>query len=397
VLGWAVVRRLRQGGGNTGRPRGPVAVAVETAAVRKAAVRDIAAFSGSLEPRSQFVVSAKIPGRLKRLLVDVGDTVQRGQVIAVLDDEEYVQQVEQARAELQVTKAHVQDCLSSLAVAEREHKRTVELRTKEIASESELDAAEAAFKACQAKKEVALAQVAHKDAALKAAQIRLAYATVQASWETGDAPRVVGERYVHEGALLKANEPIVSILEEDPLTAVIYVIERDYPRIKVGQAVTLKADAHPDRRFNGKIVRIAPLLKESSRQGRVEVEVPNPEMLLKAGMFVRAEIEFGRHKEATVVPAAALAKRNGAEGVFMVDEAAGKARFIPVTVGIMQGDLAEVIAPPLSGEVVTMGHHLLEDGALVALVREERTDRADRGTTQSAASRPGPSVRGGRR
>ena len=66
---------------------------------------------------------------------------------------------------------------------------------------------------------------AQKVAALNAARIRLSYATVRASWETGDETRVVGERFVDEGALLKANQPIVSILEAHSLTAVIHVIE----------------------------------------------------------------------------------------------------------------------------------------------------------------------------
>ena len=378
LVGWAVARRLGRGGGDPERRRGPAPVAVETAAVRQAPIRDVGAFTGSLEPRSQFVVSAKIAGRLKQLLVDVGDPVQRGQVVARLDDEEYVQQVRQAEADLQVAKASAQDCLSALGVAQREHERTQELRKKNIVSDSELDAAEASFKACQAKHQVALAQIAHRDAALEAAKIRLSYATVRASWEAGDAARVVGERYVDEGATLKANEPIVSVLEQDPLTAVIHVIERDYPMVKTGQAVTLSTDAYPGKVFPGKIVRIAPLLKESSRQGRVEVEVVNPDLLLKAGMFIRAEIEFGLHERATVVPSAALAKRNGAVGVFVVKESTRTARFVPVTVGVVQGDLTEVVAPALSGHVVTMGHHLLEDGAPLVVAE------AGRGTTQKA-------------
>lgn len=388
ALGWAVVRRLGQGGVDKGARRGLITVAVETVAVRKAAIRDVGAFAGSLEPKSQFVVSAKIGGRLKQLLVNVSDPVQRDQVVARLDDEEYVQQVRQAEAERQVAKASVQDCLSALGVAQREYERTQELRKKNVASDSELDAAEASFKACQAKHQVTLAQVAQKDAALEAAKIRLSYATVRASWGAGDAARIVGERYVDEGATLKANESIVSILEENPLTAVIHVIERDYPRVKAGQAVTLSTDAYPGRAFPGKIVRIAPLLKESSRQGRVEVEVANPDLLLKAGMFIRAEIEFGLHERATVVPSTALAKRNGAEGVFLVEESTRTARFVPVTVGVVQGDLTEVVAPALSGHVVTMGHHLLENGAPV-VVAEAGRETTQKAPGQDAPRRPG--------
>lgn len=367
LTGWAIRRRLAASGDSQGRQRRTVAVAVEVAPVQKTSIKDVGSFTGSLLPKSQFLLAPKIGGRLKQVMVNVGGLVKRDQLIARLDDEEYVQQVEEAQAELQVAEANVEACASALEAAKREFDRVKALREKKIASESELDAAEADFKACQAKHKVALAQVAQRAAALKAARIRLSYATVRASWEKGDERRVVGERFVDEGALLKANEPIVSILETHSLTAVIHVIERDYPEAKIGQEVIVATDAYPGRTFTGRIVRIAPLLKESSRQGQVEVEIPNPDRLLKPGMFIRARIEFARHKDATVVPVEALAKRNGTQGVFLADVKARTAHFVPVTVGIIDGELAEVLKPALSGQVVTLGQHLLEDGSPITL------------------------------
>ena len=239
-----------------------------------------------------------------------------------------------------------------------------------------------------------LAQVAQRAAALKGARIRLSYATVRASWEKGDERRAVGERFVDEGALLKANEPIVSILEAHLVTAVIHVIERDYPEAKVDQEVVIATDAYPGRTFTGRIVRIAPLLKESSRQGRVEVEIPNPDRLLKPGMFIRARIEFAWHKDATVVPVKALAKRNGTQGVFLADVKTRKAYFVPVTVGIINGELAEVLKPALSGQVVTLGQHLLEDGSSITLPNDAAkvpaTERPGRKSGNKAGgTRPG--------
>ena len=394
LTGWAIRRRLASSGDSQGRQRGTVAVAVEVAPVQKTSIRDIGSFTGSLLPKSQFLIAPKIGGRLKQLMVNVGDPVKRDQLIARLDDEEYVQQVEEAQAELQVAGANVEAYASALEVAKREFDRVKALREKKIASESELDVAEAEFKACQAKHKVSLAQVAQKTAALKAAKIRLSYATVRASWETGDERRVVGERFVDEGALLKANQPIVSILETHSLIAVIHVIERDYPEAKAGQEVTLTTDAYPGKTFTGRIVRIAPLLKETSRQGRVEIDIPNPDRLLKPGMFIRARIEFARHEDATVVPVKALAKRNGIQGVFLADAKARKANFVPVTVGIVNGELAEVLKPALSGQVVTLGQHLLEDGSSITLPNDAAkvpaTERPGRKSGNKAGTtRPG--------
>jgi len=376
MAGWQAYKRIIASAGKKGLGRSAAPVAIETKPIRKDVIRNIGIFTGSLLPKSQFIVAPKVAGWLKKLLVNIGDTVQQNQVIAILDDEEFTQQVEQARAELQVAKANADNCTSDLDIAKREYERAKALREKQIASASELDESEAEFNACQTRLKVSLAQVAQKEAALKTADVRLSYTKVQAFWEDGDQTRVVGERFVDEGALLQVNEPIVSVLENNPLTAVVYVIERDYQKIKVGQQSIVTTDACPDKTFTGSVVRIAPLLKESSRQARVEMEVPNPDQLLKPGMFVRAQIEFARHDNATLIPFAALVRREGKEGIFIADLSNLKARFVPVTTGIVNGELAEVIEPKISGLVVTMGNHLLEDNSDITLPEKKDSEKA---------------------
>jgi RND family efflux transporter MFP subunit len=367
LLGWQVFRRASTSLKGSPRRRQAVAVAVEVVPVKRATIRDVKFFTGSLLPKSYFVVAPKIAGRLEKLLVNIGDHVKRGQLIAVLDAEEYAQQVEQARAEMEVAKATVEENRSALDVAQREFERAQALRQKKIASESELDAAEAQYKAQGAKYKVALAQVAQREAALKATQVRLSYTQIRASWEDGSGYRIVGERFVDEGTMLKANDAIVSVLEIHSLRAVIHIIERDYSKVRVGQEAVVSTDAFPGTTFTGKVLRVAPLLKETSRQARVEIEVPNRDQLLKPGMFIRAQIEFARHTDVTLVPLSALAKRGDQQGVFLADTQTMKARFVPVTLGLVNGKLAEIVKPSLSGSVVTLGHHLLEDGSAITV------------------------------
>jgi RND family efflux transporter MFP subunit len=397
LLGWQIYQRASISGKSSARSRRAVAVAVEIAPIQKTTIRDIGLFTGSLLPKSYFVVAPKIGGRLEKLLVNIGDFVKRGQLIVVLDDDEYAQQVEQARAELEVAKANVAESRTTLDMAQREFERAKALRQKKIASESELDVALAQFKTQDAKYKVALAHVAQKEAALRAAQVRLSYTKIRAWWEDGNEPRVVGERYMDEGAMLKANDPIVSILEIQTLTGVIHVIERDYSEVQVGQEAVLTTDAFPGRTFTGKVVRVAPLLKEASRQARVEIKIPNPERLLKPGMFIRAQIQFARHDDATVVPLTALTTRSGQQGVFLADDQNMKARFVPVTVGIINADLAEVIRPSLSGSVVTLGHHLLEDGASITLPEAKRGGSLQPSLNRDARTTGGRSRAGGKR
>jgi len=376
--------------------RSAVAVAVETKPIRKGTIYDVGVFTGSLEPKSQFIVASKVAGWLRELLVGVGDTVSHNQVIAVLDDEEFAQELEQARAELQVAKANAANCASDLDIAKREYERAKALREKQIASASQLDVSEAAFNACETRHKVSLAQVSQREAALKTALVRLSYTKVHAFWEEGDQTRVVGERFVDEGALLQMNQPIVSILQNSPLTAVVYVIERDYPKVTIGQQAVVTTDAYPGRTFTGGITRIAPLLKESSRQARVEVEVPNPDLLLRPGMFIRARVEFARHENATLIPLPALVKRDDKDGIFIADPQNRKARFVPVTTGIISGELVEITEPEISGEAVTMGNHLLEDGSDITMPDSDGRGTRDERTRDESSGIPHPSSIGSR-
>ena len=129
-------------------------------------------------------------------------------------------------------------------------------------------------------------------------------------------------------------------------------------------------------------------MKKTSRQARVEVEILNPDWLIKPGMFARVQIEFARRDDATVVPVASLGRRNDQQGVFLVDRETMKARFVPVTLGIMSEDKAEVIQPVLSGLVVTLGQHLLEDGSAVFLQNEQQEIR-DQSLAESLQIEPG--------
>jgi len=375
AVGWQVYARLAA----TGKPelgsRGAVPVAVEVSPVEIRTMKDMGLFTGSLDPKSQFVVAPKIAGRLERLYVKIGDPVKKDALIAVLESAEYFQQADQAKAELDVAKANLAESRSSLEIAAREFERAKALRQKKIASESELDAAEAQLSAQEAKHRVAAAQVAQKEAALRAAQVRLSYTKIHASWEDGEDTRVVGERFVDEGAMLAPNTSIVSILDIGKLIGVIHVIERDYPKVLVGQEASVSTDAYPDKLFPGRVVRIAPLMKETSRTARVEMEISNPERLLKPGMFIRVQIEFSRIEEATVVPLTALVKRNGEEGVFQVDMEEAKARFVPVTFGMRDNTFAQVLEPPMTGEVVTLGHHFLEEDGPVILPGKDRPQK----------------------
>lgn len=371
-ISWQIYQNVSFSGKKINRRQKAAPIAVEVTPIQKTTIHDIGLFTGTLYPRSQFIVAPKINGRLEKLYLNIGDIVKKNQLIAVLDNDEYLQQVDQVRAELEVAKANLEESRNALETSKRELERTVVLRKKKIASESELDAARAQYRTQEAKLKVASAQLLQKKAALKAAKVRLSYTQIKAPRDNKKGHRVVGERFVDEGAMLAPNAAIVSILDIGFMIAVIHVIERDYSRVKVGQDAVITTDAFSGKKFFGKIIRVAPLLKITSREARVEIEIPNPKGLLKPGMFARVQIEFSRHENATVVPIDSLVKRNGQQGVFLADTRQKKAFFTPITTGITNGKLAEIINPSLTGFVVSLGQHLLLNGSVI-IVQENNS------------------------
>jgi len=367
ALVWIGNDRIEDLAKKPARRGGKGAVPVEVAVIERGPIEHRRTFTGTLDPKAEFVVAPKVSGRVEQLHVDLADTVRRGQLVAKLDDAEYVQSVAQAEADFLVAKANLAEAESLLNIAERELKRVEKLRERGVASESQRDTAKADQLAKQAHVAVTGAQVTRAEASLEAARIRLGYSKITAGWRGGNDQRVVAERYVDEGETVAANAPLLRIVEMNPITAVFFVTERDYALLRTGQMVTLRIDAHPDAAFEGRIARISPVFRESTRQAQVEVDVDNADLRLKPGMFVRVTVVLDRVEDAIIVPEQALVRRDGRDGVFVVAGDGQTVAWREVEVGFRQGGRVQVTGDGLNTQVVTLGQQLLEDSSAVSV------------------------------
>jgi RND family efflux transporter MFP subunit len=372
VLGWLIFNQIQNRTSSSTRDRVSRPVPVEVAPVQRGPIALQRTFSGELEAQAEFVAAPKVTGRVERVMVNIADTVTRNQVVAELDDEEYVQAVAQAQSDLAVTEANLSQAKSALEIAIREFKRTESLLRRGIASDSEFDAARQDRLAKQAQLKVATAQVNKARSSLETANIRLGYTRVTAGWAGSDERRVVAERYVDPGQNVAANAPLLLIVKLHPIVGVVYVTERDYARLKPGQLVSLVTAAYPDEKFTGRIDRIAPVFRQSTRQARIEMIIENPQYRLKPGMFIRADVVLAREPEATIVPEQALTIRDDRSGVFLVSEDGRSVVWREVTVGIRQNGRLQVEGEGLSGQVVILGQQLVKDGSTITIpdVRE---------------------------
>lgn len=358
-----------------GDDTGPVPV--EVTDIERGPIELRRTFSGTLEAAASFNVAPKVGGRVQELKVDLADEVTNDQTVAVLDSDELAQDLAQAQADLAVAEANLAEATNALTISQRTMQRQTTLSERGIASDAQFDTAQAQQLAAQAKLAVAEAQVQRAEAAAQATRIRLGYTQVAATWNRGDTTRVVAERWVDEGDTVAANAPLFTVVEIDPIVAVLYVAERDYAAMTPGLSVTLKSDAFPDQIFVGQVARVAPIFESTSRQARVELTVPNPDLHLKPGMFVRSEVVLQRVADATVIPQRALVLRDDHPVVFVIDEATQTARLVPVQLGITEGDRVQIVSPVLSGRVVTLGQPLLDEGSAVMVAKPESTPESD--------------------
>jgi RND family efflux transporter MFP subunit len=362
--------------GKSGKASRPVPV--EVMEIQRGPIALQRTFSGELEAQAEFVVAPKVSGRVERVLVNIADTVDRGQVVAELDNAEYVQAVAQAQADLVVARANLSQAESALEIANREFKRTESLLKRGIASDSEFDAAKQDQLAKQAQVKVAAAQVTKAESSLETANIRLGYTKVTAGWAGGDDHRVVAERYVDEGQTVAANAPLLLIVELNPIVGVVYITEKDYAHLQPGQPVLLSTDAYPDEQYTGRIDRIAPVFRTATRQARVEMTIDNPLYRLKPGMFIRADVVMAQVADATIIPEQALTIRDDRDGVFIVSADGRSVAWREVKVGIREGNRVQVQGQDLTGRVVTLGQQLVNDGSAITIPAEQNENQTGR-------------------
>ncbi|MGB5705841.1 MAG: efflux RND transporter periplasmic adaptor subunit [Arenicellales bacterium] len=368
-LGWLIFQQLEEQSRDVPPQQRTVrAVPVETEQVINGRMDQVRAFTGTLDANQEFVVSAKVSGRVEEVTVDLADTVRRNQIVARLDNAEYRQAQTQAEADLAVARANFAEAESLLKIADRELARVNTLKERGVSSESEQDTIQANQLARSAHLDVTRAQVTRAVAAVETARIRLGYSDVTASWQGGNDYRVVAERYVDEGSTVGINEPLLRVVEMDQVIAVFYVTERDYRLLKPDQSVSLETDAYPNEVFVGRVARIAPVFRASTRQAKVELLVDNNDLRLKPGMFVRIRVVLESIEDATIVPESALVTRDDKVGVFMLNPDGVTVRWQEVEPGIHQGHLVEVVTNELlKGSVITLGQQLLDDGSSVTV------------------------------
>jgi membrane fusion protein (multidrug efflux system) len=295
-----------------------------------------AVYSGTapIEAFAEADVIAKVEGEVREILVEEGDEVSEGAVLARLDGDRLRLELNESRARLNKMR--------------RDFERNKELREKGLLSEGDFEKLRFDLEALEA--------------SFNLATLELDYTKIRAPING-----VVSERYIKIGTTIRVGDPAFRVTSFDPLVAYLHVPEREYRQIRSGQPVAIDIDALADQRVFSEVTRISPVVDPETGTFKITIEIRDEERRIKPGMFGRMSIIYDRHDNVLQIPRSAVIEDRGNETVFIVED--GEAVRRTVQTGYGSEGMVE-ITEGLSDDdnVVTVGHVGLKPGAKVKVI-----------------------------
>ena len=315
--------------GNQGETQKAPEVVTPNVEVATAESRDVPqenVYASTIQAYAVNNIAPQTAGRIRKINVEVGDYVVKGQILAEMD-----------RLQLDQTELQVQN-------DDIEYERLKGLYAEGGVSQSDFETAELGYKL------------------RKSNLANLRENTILRSPITG----YVSARNFDAGDLFSMSAPLFTVQQVTPVKLLVGISESEYTKIRKGDKVSLTVDAIPGQEFSGKVDRLYPTIDPATHTFKAEVVVPNTDRVLRPGMYARVTVNFGSRRS-IIVPDKALVKQEGTGTRFIyVLRADNTVSYLPVTVGRHIGQEYEVLSGLEEGaRVVVKGQALLRDGVKV--------------------------------
>jgi len=298
----------------------------------------VAVYSGTapIEAFAEADVIAKVAGEVREILVEEGDDVEQGQVLARLDGDRLRLELDQSQA--------------NLRKLQRDFERNVDLKEKGLISTGDFDKIRYDLEALQA--------------SYNLAKLELDYTQIRAP-----ISGVISDRFVRLGETVSANEIAFRVTSFDPLVAYLHVPEREYRNIAEDQIVGIDIDALQGQRIIASVTRVSPVVDPQTGTFKITIEINDEERRIKPGMFGRISIVYDQHVNVLQVPRSAILEDSGETNVFVIED--GKAIRRKVETGYSNGGMIEIAEGLADNDkVVTVGQSGLKDDAVVTIINE---------------------------
>lgn len=295
--------------------------------------------ASTIEAELNVTVHAEATGSIVKLMVEEGDDVKEGQLLARIRYDAQSSAVDRAAANLEKTRA--------------DYERIKQLFAQGAASAEEMDSARTAY-------DTAMLDVKDRRRDVRNTRVNAPFSGT------------ITERFVSEGGFVSSGAQLFSIVDFDTLVARVYVPEKELDRIRPGQPVDVVGKAAAGRKAEGKVERIAPIVDATTGTVKVTVALPNDAakgqtQTFLPGMYAEVTLETERRERATIVAKAAIVREDDVSFVFVVKE--DRVERVPVEIGLSAPETVELLqGPPVGTELVFVGHGGLKDGSLIKRV-----------------------------
>lgn len=347
IIGYRIYSNIQADRARAAKMSQSRSIAVVTAhPVRRTIVPQLH-FSGSLDPEWQAQVAAKVDGRLEKVYVHEGDHVEKGQVLAILEQMD-------TDANLLSAKGSFLDAQTSLRKAETDLARYEKLYATGAVSQQVVDDYRFARDNAAAKLEAARGS-------LQGMESKAAGTVV-----TAPADGIVAKRFYQEGYYAKAGTPLFAIADISMLKTTIHIPEGQVTGVKVGNEADIALPAYPGKKLVGKITRIAPVADLPAHTFAAEVSVDNSEGLL-AGVYANVSLIGEPREQVLTIPMHAIVMRDDQQTVFVAD-AQGVVQRRVLSLGYSDDKVAEVLSGlDEQDTIVVEGHNKLREGSRINL------------------------------
>ena len=326
------------------------AIPVETAAASRADIYAMYSGTAPIEADAEAGVIAKVAGEIREILVEEGDDVTSGQLLARLDGD-------RLRLELMQSEAN-------LRKAQRDYQRNVDLKDKSLVSAGDFE---------KIKYEMDALEATHN-----LAKLELSYTEIRAPIDG-----VIAERFVKIGNTIDVNAVTFQVTSMEPLIAYLHVPEREYRRIARDQTAVIEVDALQGSEFQATVARISPVVDPDTGTFKITIEVSDPTRRLKPGMFGRINIVYDMHPQALQVPRSAIIDEAGETSVFIVEDEKAVRRLIR-TGYANKGHIEILDGLTGSEKLVVVGQAGLRDGSKVSIINAVE---ADEGSAKNSSTK----------
>lgn len=300
--------------------------------------------TGTLAPRSEARVNARVAGELVMMSVREGQAVKRGQVLARIDQTE-------VQARVAAREADVEAARAQLVLAQKNRSTQQALLDRNFISRNAFDATQSSHAVAEAK--------------VRAAEAELALAEKSRGDSVLAAPfdGVISERHARQGERVSVDAPVVTVVDLSRLELEAPVPAAQIARVKVGQAVTLRVEGYDEREFSGRIERISPATVTGTRSINVYAVIENRQGQLRGGMFAQGRLVWDEVDNALLIPATAVREEAGTTVVYAIEAGVVRRKSVKVSEADADGQVQVFAGLQPGASIVRINLGALREGA----------------------------------